>query len=224
MLAWNESTNETGYYEVTATFSHLDPVLTELIIAGEWIETTPEHPFYVEGKGWTPAGDLEFGDQIRQADGEFESVWLKWDIQKYQEMYNLTVDEAHTYFVGEGQWLVHNDCEDLLDSLPIRPNDKGPTTGILVTDGEELLFKSGVVGPAKYKLKGWEGFDIVTRTHVEGDVAADMWQKGVQKATLLINNPPCPSCSKLLPKMLPLNSILRVIATNGFNQLFRSIR
>lgn len=108
VLAWNETTNETGYYEVTATFSHLDPVLTELIINGEWIETTPEHPFYVEGKGWTPAGDLKFGDQIRQADGTFESVWLKWDIQKYQEMYNLTVDEAHTFFVGEGQWLVHN--------------------------------------------------------------------------------------------------------------------
>jgi hypothetical protein len=24
------------------------------------------------------------------------------------EMYNLTVDEAHTFFVGDGQWLVHN--------------------------------------------------------------------------------------------------------------------
>ncbi len=23
-------------------------------------------------------------------------------------VYNLTVDEAHTYFVGDGQWLVHN--------------------------------------------------------------------------------------------------------------------
>ena len=23
-------------------------------------------------------------------------------------MYNLTVDDAHTFFVGDGQWLVHN--------------------------------------------------------------------------------------------------------------------
>jgi hypothetical protein len=31
-------------------------------------------------------------------------------------MYNLTVDEAHTFFVGEGQWLVHNACNyDLTD-------------------------------------------------------------------------------------------------------------
>jgi hypothetical protein len=25
-------------------------------------------------------------------------------------VYNLTVDEAHTYFVGDGAWLVHNTC------------------------------------------------------------------------------------------------------------------
>ena len=25
-------------------------------------------------------------------------------------MYNLTVDTAHTFFVGDGQWLVHNTC------------------------------------------------------------------------------------------------------------------
>jgi filamentous hemagglutinin len=30
-------------------------------------------------------------------------------------MYNLTVDEAHTFFVGEGQWLVHNvDCSGIV--------------------------------------------------------------------------------------------------------------
>jgi hypothetical protein len=25
-------------------------------------------------------------------------------------MYNLTVDDAHTFFVGEQAWLVHNTC------------------------------------------------------------------------------------------------------------------
>ena len=74
--------------------------MTELIINGEWIETTPEHPFYVEGKGWIDAEDLQIGDQIRQADGTTGIVWLKWNIYKTQEMYNLTVDTAHTFFVG----------------------------------------------------------------------------------------------------------------------------
>jgi RHS repeat-associated protein len=110
VLAWNEVDGTLGYYEVTAVMAHADETLTELIIDGEWIETTPEHPFYVEGKGWTPAEDLQIGDQIRQADGTMGLVWLKWTAYRTQEMYNLTVDTAHTFFVGEGQWLVHNTC------------------------------------------------------------------------------------------------------------------
>lgn len=27
-----------------------------------------------------------------------------------QDMWNLTIDEAHTFFVGDGEWLVHNTC------------------------------------------------------------------------------------------------------------------
>ena len=34
-------------------------------------------------------------------------------------MYNLTVDAAHTFFVGDGAWLVHNACivRETLDQL-----------------------------------------------------------------------------------------------------------
>jgi hypothetical protein len=112
VLAWNEVDGTIGFYEVTDTFSHADEVLTELIIDGEWIETTPEHPFYTKEVGWLPADKLESGMHVRQADGDYELVWLKWNVHQIQEMYNLTVDEAHTYFVGEGQWLVHNSCDD----------------------------------------------------------------------------------------------------------------
>ncbi len=35
------------------------------------------------------------------------------------EVYHLTVDEAHTYFVGDGSWLVHNACptDDVLEQV-----------------------------------------------------------------------------------------------------------
>lgn len=46
VLAWDETTNATGYYTVTATLAHVDPVIVHLTIDGETIETTPEHPFY----------------------------------------------------------------------------------------------------------------------------------------------------------------------------------
>lgn len=77
VLAWNEEDGEVGYYEVVDAFHHTDKVVTELIVGGEWIETTPEHPFYVEGKGWVLAEDLEIGDQIRKSDGTTGAVWLK---------------------------------------------------------------------------------------------------------------------------------------------------
>jgi hypothetical protein len=108
VLAWNEANGTLGYYKVANTIHHTDKMVVNLILDGEWIKTTPEHPFYVEGKGWVKAKDLEMGDEIRQADGTSGKVWLKWAIHTTQEMYNLSVDAAHTFFVGEGQWLVHN--------------------------------------------------------------------------------------------------------------------
>jgi len=41
-------------------------------------------------------------------------------------MYNLTVDTAHTFFVGEGQWLVHNACPK-----PVKPYEVGTYNDLL---------------------------------------------------------------------------------------------
>jgi hypothetical protein len=125
VLAWDESTDTLGWYEVTDTIHHTDEVVTEVIIDGEWIETTPEHPFYVEDKGWVNAEDLRTGDEVRQADGTTGTVWLRWNVETSQEMYNLTVDEAHTFFVGDGQWLVHNAGCDFGNLNPYKPSIAG---------------------------------------------------------------------------------------------------
>jgi hypothetical protein len=87
---------------------HKDLVLTEVLLDGEHIETTPHHPFYTQEKGWVYAGELKIGMHIRKADGTYGLVWWAWNVEREQVMYNLTVDTAHTYFVGQGQWLVHN--------------------------------------------------------------------------------------------------------------------
>ena len=57
------------------------------------------------------AEDLQIGDDVRNADGSTGNVEVIESEQTSQEMYNLTVDEAHTFFVGGGQWLVHNTCD-----------------------------------------------------------------------------------------------------------------
>ena len=135
MLAYNEETGETGYYTVTAVIAHVDPSIVELTIDGdpsassgtETLETTAEHPFYVvasappalslvegwlvtgetEGR-WVNAGELEVGDAVRQADGTTGMVHAVVVVERRQPMYNLTVAVAHTFFVGQQQWLVHN--------------------------------------------------------------------------------------------------------------------
>ena len=109
VLAYNELTGEVGYYPVTDLISHLDPVIVLLTIAGELIETTPEHPFFTDADKWVDAGKLEVGDAIRTADWHLGLVENVTIVTQTQMMYNLTVATAHTYFVGEKQWLVHND-------------------------------------------------------------------------------------------------------------------
>lgn len=110
VLAWNSETGEISFERVTDTHRHVDPVIVHLIIDGEEITTTPEHPFYVEGKGWVTAGDLQVGDKVRNAKEETGKVEKVTTEETSQEMYNLTVADAHTYYVGDGQWLVHNAC------------------------------------------------------------------------------------------------------------------
>ena len=111
-LAWDSFSAEClfNFFPVTDTIHHTDEIIVHLTIDGEEITTTPEHPFYVEGKGWVDAKDLQVGDEVRNADesmGEVEQITTE---QTTAEMYNLTVADAHTFYVGDGQWLVHNAC------------------------------------------------------------------------------------------------------------------
>ncbi|GAA0519848.1 polymorphic toxin-type HINT domain-containing protein [Deinococcus depolymerans] len=54
------------------------------------------------------AGHLKIGDTIKQADGTTGLVANVTTVQQTREMFNLTVSEAHTYYVGQDGWLAHN--------------------------------------------------------------------------------------------------------------------
>ena len=98
--------------------------MISLAIDGQVIETTPEHPFYVDGE-WVAAGDLAVGDGIRSLDDDLGIVQAIQVEYHPQEMYNLTVADAHTYFVGDDGLLVHNACSrKLRKSLANDPNVK----------------------------------------------------------------------------------------------------
>lgn len=108
VLAYDEATGETTTSTVTAALVHEDPATVRLTIDGETVDTTPEHPFYVADAGWVAADELEAGDRVRTIDGEHGTVEAMAVEVAPRVMYNLTVADAHTFFVGGGRWLVHN--------------------------------------------------------------------------------------------------------------------
>ncbi|WP_258022740.1 polymorphic toxin-type HINT domain-containing protein [Brevibacillus formosus] len=111
VLSKNEETGERAYKEVTATFNHETDVIYQIHVGGQTIESTFNHPFYVKDKGWTYVKDLKVGDLLVQSDGNtlrIESIAL---LQKQVTVYNMTVDEFHTYFVSDlGIWVHNTNC------------------------------------------------------------------------------------------------------------------
>ncbi len=108
VFAYDEATDTTGIYTITGRAAHLDPAVVTLTIGDETIDTTPEHPFYVAARGWVEAGRLAVGDRIRRVDGSYGVISTVELVVRPEVMYNLTVADAHTFFVGEDGWLVHN--------------------------------------------------------------------------------------------------------------------
>jgi hypothetical protein len=135
VLSRNETTGEQAYRNVVKTFEHGDRLMYRVDYVTENGDTdalsaTPEHPFWVKGAGWTEVGNLKSGDVLEICDpsGEDdrsraprnrEEVALgggRWSAtvvsvtpeEDELPVYNLEVDELHTYFVGTfGVW-VHN--------------------------------------------------------------------------------------------------------------------
>jgi hypothetical protein len=66
-----------------------------------------------------PAADLHAGEAVWRRDGSSGTVAAVAHTQHPQVRYHLTVDIAHTYFVGDGQWVVHNSCQVFPKGRPI---------------------------------------------------------------------------------------------------------
>ena len=102
-----------AYKDVEEVFVRLAPVLN-LHVGGRIIGTTAEHPFWVEGRGWTKAIELRIGDVLHSDDGQRITVEGVADSGRVQTVYNFRVAEYHTYFVGGESWdfsvWAHNAC------------------------------------------------------------------------------------------------------------------
>jgi Pretoxin HINT domain len=84
----------------------------------ETIRSTDNHPFWVEGIGWTAAELLEAGQSLQLADGNAATVVSAFDTGTVDQVFNFEVDEFHTYYVGQqGVWVHNTNCAAPADGL-----------------------------------------------------------------------------------------------------------
>lgn len=83
------------------------------------METTDNHPFWVDGKGWVLAADLKVGDELVQSNEnhlKIDNIEIVHDDEKVT-VYNFTVADFHTYFVSSlGIWVHNINCGFTLSS------------------------------------------------------------------------------------------------------------
>jgi hypothetical protein len=105
--AYDEDTGTTALQPVVDVMENESDHTISLYTETEVIETTALHPFYTE-EGWKDASELQKGDKIltkKQEKIEIKKVEFNYEPKK---VYNFTVANFHTYFVGVLAWLVHN--------------------------------------------------------------------------------------------------------------------
>lgn len=102
------------YKPVTKTFVREDTVISHvpLLVTGvgddEDLRVTPNHPVYAERHGWLPISALKPSYRLVWASFSNALVRrMKHDVERVT-VYNIEVEDCHTYFVGKmGLW-VHN--------------------------------------------------------------------------------------------------------------------
>jgi Pretoxin HINT domain len=141
---------------VSRVFSRISEIW-QVRFGDESLFTTEEHPFYVIKKGWVAAARLEPGDIVAGCDNRQSTVRATFRTGRVERVFNLEVEENHTYFVGIGSdsvavW-VHNQCDfkvarSIVEEVGGRQIKKGQAVYLskLVNDGEYETAKTYLAG------------------------------------------------------------------------------
>jgi hypothetical protein len=88
---------------VVSIFQSYSPLL-DLHVGGQVVRTTAEHPFWVVGQGWVAAHEIQAGDMLLGVKGEQTPVDSVEGPTAPAPVYNIEVEEYHTYWVGTPLW------------------------------------------------------------------------------------------------------------------------
>jgi 3-dehydroquinate synthase class II len=109
VLSRDEDGRETAARRVTRCWVHKVPETLSLHLSnGETIQTTRQHRFAVAEKGFMSVANLVAGDRLIANDGAQLAI-MRIDLHRQPAtVYNLSVEEFRTYFVGQAGVWVHN--------------------------------------------------------------------------------------------------------------------
>jgi hypothetical protein len=172
--AWDEAEGQLVKRRVTRVFRRSGrPVLRVVYgsaIAGQQcVKSTTEHPFWVEGKGWVPAGELAEGNLLKRlggGDGTRDAIAVQQVMDAgTSDVFNFEVLGVHNYFVGARGVLVHNQSQ-----LPINQREFSSPAEVAVAYGKHAL--SGALRPALNhpKLSAILGGLLFTKSLIAGHI------------------------------------------------------
>ncbi|HEY9059726.1 MAG TPA: CARDB domain-containing protein [Pseudobacteroides sp.] len=110
VFATDVETGASGYKKILQVERRSSNELVILNIEGRIVRTTPRHLFYMADGSWQMAGLLKTGDSLLDADGNIKKVVsVKQELLlEPEKIYNLNIEDYHTYYVSEMSVLVHN--------------------------------------------------------------------------------------------------------------------
>jgi hypothetical protein len=152
--AFNEETGKSSLQSVVHLISDKgEKRIARLTLDnGEEINATSGHPFYsLDGAGnwkWTDAGDLTEGSVLTKKDGTLVNLDSIELLTETKPVFNITVNNIHTYYVGKGRILNHNSG---VCNLPIGSVSKGKNFKDHFVRHKSLL--SSLTGKNYRKLK-----------------------------------------------------------------------
>lgn len=176
--AWIDSRSERTYRDssqlVTRTFARQASVHHQVATEASRFAVTEEHPFWVQGRGWTPVREIEVGAPIATADGD-TLVLANRRVAQALQVFNLTVANDASYFVGDERVWAHNaTCTVRVPYHPPRsPSDfaigasdggPGQWSGISRPDSDAYRYQERITGAPRgveYNVNGvnFDGYD-----------------------------------------------------------------
>ncbi|WP_444891844.1 Hint domain-containing protein [Microbulbifer sp. TRSA001] len=113
--SWDENLKKVVENRVTALHRNKAVDWVEIVVSGSVITATCNHRFWMpKNEEWIEARFLDVGMEVLLENGQRSNIdKISLVTSGEKDTFNITVENAHTYYVGSSKVLVHNDGSDV---------------------------------------------------------------------------------------------------------------